>query len=87
VLLSARHFIGDEGQFVGVRFGTGDVPVEFRTPTDFAVRFSQSAGAEMRLFLGGLVVLSADGELGRDGLATGGSSEYGAVRLGLGVRY
>jgi YaiO family outer membrane protein len=87
VLLSARHFIGDEGQFVGVRFGTGDVPVEFLTPTDFAVRFSQSVGAEMRVFVKGLIVLSADGELGRDGLAAGGSSEYGAVRLGVGVRY
>ena len=87
VLLSARRFLSDDGQFLGVRFATGNVPVEFRTPTDFAVRFSQSVGAELRVFLGGLVVLSADGELGRDGLATGGSSEYGAVRLGLGVRY
>ena len=87
VLLSARHFIGDEGQFVGVRFGTGDVPVEFLTPTDFAVRFSQSVGAEMRVFVKGLIVLSADTELGRDGLAAGGSSEYVAARVGLGVRY
>ena len=87
VLLSARRFLSDDGQFFGVRFGTGSVPVEFRTPTDFAVRFSQSAGVEARVFLGGLVVLSADGEVGRDGLATGGSSGYGAVRVGLGVRY
>jgi len=87
VLLSARRFLSDDGQFLGVRFATGNVPVEFRTPTDFAVRFSQSAGAEMRVFLGGVVVLSVDGELGRDGLAAGGSSEYGAVRVGLGVRY
>ena len=87
VLLSARRFLSDDGQFLGVRFATGNVPVEFRTPTDFAVRFSQSAGAEMRVFLGGVVVLSVDGELGRDGLAAGGSSGYGAVRVGLGVRY
>lgn len=87
VLLSARRFIGDDGQFVGVRFGTGDVPVELLTPTDFAVRFSQSVGAEMRVFVKGLIVISADTELGRDGLATGGSSEYVAARLGLGVRY
>jgi YaiO family outer membrane protein len=87
VLLSARRFIGDEGQYLGVRFATGSVPVEFRTPTDFTVRFSQSAGADMRVFIGGLVVLSVDGEVGRDGLAGGGSSGYGAVRVGLGVRY
>lgn len=87
MLLSARHFLSDDGQFVGARFATGSGPVEFLTPTDFAVRFTQSVGAEMRVFVGGVVVLSADGEIGRDGLATGGSSGYGAVRLGLGVRY
>jgi hypothetical protein len=41
----------------------------------------------MRVFVKGLLVVSADGELGRDGLAVGGSSEYSAVRVGLGVRY
>jgi YaiO family outer membrane protein len=87
LLLSARRFISDDGQFVGVRFGTGDVPVELLTPTDFTVRFSQSVGAEMRVFVKGLIVLSADGELGRDGLATGGSSGYVAGRVGIGVRY
>jgi len=87
VLLSARHFFGDAGQSFGIRFATGSVPVEFRTPTDFAVRFSQSGGAELRVFVKDLIVLSADGEIGRDGLAMGGSSGYGAVRVGLGVRY
>jgi YaiO family outer membrane protein len=87
VLLSARRFLSDDGQYLGVRFATGSVPVELRTPTDFAVRFSQSVGAEMRVFVKGLLVVSADGELGRDGLAAGGSSEYSAVRVGLGVRY
>ena len=87
VLLSARRFISDDGQFVGVRFGTGNVPVDLLTPTDFAVRFSQSVGAEMRVFVKDLIVLSADTELGRDGLATGGSSEYVAARVGIGVRY
>jgi len=87
VLLSARRFLSDDGQFLGVRFATGSVPVEFRTPTDFAVRFSQSAGADIRVFVGGVMVLSVDGEVGRDGLVTGGSSGYGAVRVGLGGRY
>jgi YaiO family outer membrane protein len=87
VLLSARRFLSDDGQYLGLRFATGTVPVELRTPTDFAVRFSQSVGADVRVFIRGLVVLSADGELGRDGLAVGGSSEYSAVRVGLGVRY
>ena len=87
VLLSARRFLSDDGQFIGIRFATGSVPVEFRTPTDFAVRFNQSVGAELRVFIGGLVVLSTDSEVGREGLAAGGSSGYGAARLGLGVRY
>jgi len=64
-----------------------NVPVVLLTPTDFAVRFSQSVGAEMRVFVKDLIVLSADTELGRDGLATGGSSEYVAARVGIGVRY
>ena len=87
VLLSARRFLSDDGQYLGVRFATGTVPVDLRTPTDFTVRFSQSVGADVRVFIRGLVVLSVDGELGRDGLALGGSSEYSAVRVGLGVRY
>jgi hypothetical protein len=41
----------------------------------------------MRVFVKDLIVLSADTELGRDGLATGGSSEYVAARVGIGVRY
>jgi YaiO family outer membrane protein len=87
VALSARRFLSDDGQYLGIRLATGSVPVELRTPTDFTVRFSQSVGAELRVFVRGVLVLSADGELGRDGLAAGGSSEYSAVRVGVGVRY
>ena len=87
VVLSARRFLGEEGQYVGARFATGSVPVELRTPTDFEVRFSQSAALEARTVVLHRLVLTADGELGRDGLAGAGSSVYSAVRVGVGVRY
>jgi YaiO family outer membrane protein len=87
VTLSARRFVGDEGAFVGAKLSTGSVPVELRTPTDFAVRFSQSVSAEARVVIGGLLLLSAEGEAGRDGLLAGGSSEYRAARVGIGVKY
>ena len=87
VTLSARRFIGDEGAFVGAKLSTGSVPVELRTPTDFTVRFSQSIAAEARAVVGGLLVLLAEGEAGRDGLSAGGSSEYRAARVGIGIRY
>ena len=87
VVLSARRFLGDEGQYVGARLATGSVPVELRTPTDFEVRFSQAAALEARAVVARRLVLTLDGELGRDGLAAGGSSVYSSVRAGVGVRY
>lgn len=87
VLLSARRFLGEEGQYVGARVATGSVPVELRTPTDFEVRFSQSAALEARAVILRRLVLTADGEIGRDGLSGGGSSQYTAARVGIGVRY
>jgi YaiO family outer membrane protein len=87
VTLSARRFFGDQGAYLGAKVATGSVPVELRTPTDFTVRFSQSVAAEARVIVGGLLVLSAEGEAGRDGLSAGGSSEYRAARVGVGVRY
>ena len=87
VLVSARRFFADDGEYVGVKLGTGSVPVALRTPTDFEVRFSQSVAAEARVVVRGLVVLSAEGELGREGLSVSGSSEYSAVRVGVGLRY
>jgi YaiO family outer membrane protein len=87
VVLSARRFVGDEGASVGAKLATGSVPVELRTPTDFAVRFSQSVSLDARVNVLSRLVLAAEGELGRDGLAAGGSSEYSAARIGIGVRY
>ena len=87
VQLSGRRFLTDDGQYVGAKFATGSVPVALRTPTDFEVRFSQSVAAEARVVVRGLVVLTAEGELGREGLSGGASSEYSAVRVGVGLRY
>jgi YaiO family outer membrane protein len=87
VQLSARRFLSDDGQYLGAKVATGSVPVALRTPTDFEVRFSQSASVEARFVLGGLVLLSAEGELGRDGLSGGRSSEYSVIRVGIGLRY
>jgi len=87
VVLSARRFVGDEGASVGAKLATGSVPVELRTPTDFTVRFSQAASIDAKFYVLSRLVLSAEGELGRDGLAGGGSSEYSAARLGIGFRY
>lgn len=86
LVLSVRRFMGDAGGYAGVKLATGSVPVELRTPTDFNVRFNQSVSAETRVVVRRLL-LSAEGELGRDGLSAGGSSEYSAVRVGVGVRY
>ncbi|HKP14433.1 MAG TPA: YaiO family outer membrane beta-barrel protein [Gemmatimonadaceae bacterium] len=87
VVLSARRFFGDAGASVGAKVATGSVPVELRTPTDFTVRFSQSAALEVRAVVLRHLVLSAEGEAGRDGLSAGGSTEYRAARVGIGVRY
>lgn len=87
VLLSGRHFVGDDGAYVGLRLGTGSVPVELFTPTDFEVRFSRSAAAEVRAVVMRHLILSAEGELGREGLAGGGATNYTAARVGVGVRY
>jgi YaiO family outer membrane protein len=87
VQLSARRFLSDDGQYVGAKIATGSVPVSLRTPTDFEVRFSQSASAEARFVVRGLVLLSAEGELGREGLSGGQSSEYSVIRMGIGFRY
>jgi YaiO family outer membrane protein len=86
VVLSARRFVGDEGASVGAKLATGSVPVELRTPTDFTVRFSQAAALDAKVYARRLI-FSVEGELGRDGLAAGGSSEYSAARVGVGVRY
>jgi YaiO family outer membrane protein len=87
VVLSARRFVGDEGASVGAKLATGSVPVELRTPTDFAVRFSQAVSLDAKAYVLSRLVLAVEGELGRDGLAAGGSSEYSAARVGIGVRY
>jgi len=87
VTLSARRFVGDEGASIGAKLATGSVPVELRTPTDFTVRFSQAASVDVKVYVLSRLVLAAEGELGRDGLAGGGSSEYSAARLGIGFRY
>jgi YaiO family outer membrane protein len=87
VQLSARRFLSDDGQYVGAKIASGSVPVALRTPTDFEVRFSQSASAEARFLLGRVVLLSAEGELGREGLSGGESSEYSVIRVGIGLRY
>jgi YaiO family outer membrane protein len=86
-VLSVRRFVGDEGASVGAKLATGSVPVELRTPTDFAVRFSQAVSLDAKIYVLSRLVLAAEGELGRDGLAAGGSSEYSAVRVGIGIRY
>ena len=87
MVLSARRFVGDEGAYVGAKLATGSVPVELRTPTDFAVRFNQAVSLEGKVNLLRRLVLAAEGELGREGLLAGGSSQYSAMRLGIGVRY
>jgi len=87
MVLSARRFVGDEGASVGAKLATGSVPVELRTPTDFAVRFSQAVSLDAKVYVLSRLVLSLEGELGRDGLAAGGSSEYSAARVGVGLRY
>ena len=87
VVLSARRFLGDGGAYLGAKVATGSVPVELRTPTDFEVRFSQSAAMEARAVVMRRLVLTLDGEMGRDGLSGGGSSVYSAARVGFGVRY
>lgn len=87
VVLSARRFVGDEGASVGAKLATGSVPVELRTPTDFSVRFSQAVSLDAKAYVLRRLVLAAEGELGRDGLAAGGSSEYSAARVGIGFRY
>jgi YaiO family outer membrane protein len=87
VVLSARRFVGDEGASVGAKLATGSVPVELRTPTDFTVRFSQAVSLDAKVYVLSRLVLAAEGELGRDGLAAGGSSEYSAARIGVGLRY
>jgi YaiO family outer membrane protein len=87
LVLSARRFVGEQGAYVGAKLATGSVPVELRTPTDFEVRFSQEASLEAKLYVLRRLVLAAEGGVGRDGLAAGGSSEYTAVRVGVGVRY
>jgi len=87
LVLSARRFVGDEGASVGAKLATGSVPVELRTPTDFAVRFSQAMSLDAKVLVRSRIVLTAEGELGRDGLAAGGSAEYSAARLGIGWRY
>jgi YaiO family outer membrane protein len=87
VQLSARRFLSDDGQYVGAKIATGSVPVALRTSTDFEVLFSQSASAEGRFVVGGVLLLSAEGELGREGLSGGQSSEYSVIRVGIGLRY
>lgn len=87
VVLSARRFVGDEGASIGAKLATGSVPVELRTPTDLAVRFSQALSLDAKVYVLSRLVLAAEGELGRDGLAAGGSAEYSAARLGIGFRY
>jgi len=87
LVLSARRFVGDDGASVGAKLATGSVPVELRTPTDFTVRFSQAVSLDAKVYVLRHVVLAAEGELGRDGLAAGGSAEYSAARVGIGVRY
>jgi YaiO family outer membrane protein len=87
VLLSGRHFVGEDGGYVGLRLGTGSVPVELFTPTDFEVRFSRSVAAEARAVVARHLILSAEGELGREGLAGGGETNYTAARAGIGFRY
>ena len=87
VVVSARRFVGDEGASVGAKLATGSVPVELRTPTDFTVRFSQAVSLDAKVYVLRRLVLAVEGELGRDGLAAGGSSEYSAARMGVGVRY
>jgi YaiO family outer membrane protein len=87
VVLSARRFVGDEGASVGAKLATGSVPVELRTPTDFTVRLSQAVSLDAKVYVLSRLVLAEEGELGRDGLAGGGSSEYSAARLGIGFRY
>jgi YaiO family outer membrane protein len=87
LVVSARRFVGDEGASVGAKLATGSVPVELRTPTDFAVRFSQAVSLDAKAYVLSRLVLAVEGELGRDGLAAGGSSEYSAARVGIGIRY
>ena len=87
VLLLGRHFVGDEGTYVGLRLASGSVPVELFTATDFDVRFSRSVAAEAHAVVLHRVLLSAEGELGREGLAGGGATNYTAARIGVGVRY
>jgi YaiO family outer membrane protein len=87
LLLAGRHFVGDDGTYLGLRLGTGSVPVELFTPTDFEVRFSRSVAAEARAVVLRHFILSAEGELGREGLSGGGETNYTAARVGVGVRY
>jgi YaiO family outer membrane protein len=86
-VFSIRRFVGDEGASVGAKLATGSVPVELRTPTDFAVRFSQAVSLDAKAYVLRRLVLAVEGELGRDGLVAGGSSEYSAARVGVGFRY
>jgi YaiO family outer membrane protein len=87
VLLSGRHFVGDDGTYLGLRVATGSVPVELFTATDFEVRFSRSVAAEARAVVLRRLVLSAEGELGREGLSGGGETNYTAARASIGIRY
>jgi YaiO family outer membrane protein len=87
LVLSARRFLGEQGAYLGAKVATGSVPVELRTPTDFEVRFSQEASLEAKVYVLRRLVLAAEAGLGRDGLSAGGSTEYSAMRVGIGIRY
>jgi YaiO family outer membrane protein len=87
VLLSARRYLSDDGQYVGVVATTGSAPVLINAPADFESRFNRSIGAEALFFLSRRWVLTAQWSVGRDGLLGGGSANVAAGQLGVGVRF
>ena len=84
VLLSARHFLSDDGQFVGVRFATGSCRWSSARRRISPYGSASRSGRRCAFFVKGLVVLSADGELGRDGLAAGGRASTRLCASGSG---
>lgn len=86
-LLSARRYLSDDGQYVGVQMAAGSMPAVVRSATDFDLLSSRWIGAETLLLFGSRWVLRAQAAVGQEEWPQGEQTLFTSGTVGLGVRF
>jgi YaiO family outer membrane protein len=84
---SARQYLTDDGQYIGLIATVGSVRDQIRTAADLGDQSNKSVAAEAMFVLASRWIVSSRASIGLDELSRGPSAVASSLTLGFGVRF